>query len=120
MKINFNIYINTSILLILISLISCGKTDIELTMERGQIHFEQGNNSEAIIAFKTVIKKLDGTNIIDEEKLLAKAYENLAIAYSKINQNEQALEQAKKAFNLIHPQIDSLVYIKSLIEKRIN
>ena len=51
--------------------------------------------------------------------MLAKAYENLAIAYAKINQNSQALEQAEKAFNLIHPQIDSLVYIKSLIEGRI-
>ena len=116
MKINFNIYT----LILFICLIGCGKTDIELTMERGQIHFEQGNNAEAIVAFKTVIKKLDGTHSVEEEKVLAKAYENLAIAYAKINQNEQALKQAEKAFNLIHPQIDSLVYIKSLIEGRIN
>ena len=115
MKINFNIYI----LLIFICLVGCGKTDVELAMERGQIYFEQGKNSEAIIAFKTVIKKLDGTQLVEEEKMLAKAYENLAIAYAKINQNSQALEQAEKAFNLIHPQIDSLVYIKSLIEGRI-
>lgn len=115
MKKNFNIYS----LLIFICFISCGKTDVELTMERGQIYFEQGKISEAIIAFKTVIKKLDGTKLVEEEKMLAKAYENLAIAYAKINQNSQALEQAEKAFNLIHPQIDSLVYIKSLIEGRI-
>ena len=115
MKIYFNIYI----LLIFICLFSCGKTDIELSMERGQIYFEQGKYSKAIIAFKTVIKKLNGTQIVEEEKILAKAYENLAIAYAKINQNSQALKQAEKAFNLIHPQIDSLVYIKSLIEGRI-
>ena len=113
MKKYFNIYI------LFVFLLSCGKTDIELAMERGQIYFKQGKNSEAIIAFKTVIKKLDGTQLVQEEKILAKAYENLAIAYAKINQNSQALKQAEKAFNLIHPQIDSLVYIKSLIEDRI-
>lgn len=115
MKDNFKKYI----LVVLVVLCGCEKTDLELTMERGQYFYSHGENNKAINAFKTIIKKLDGTPSVEEETMLAKAYENLAIAYAKNGWYNEAQEQATKAFNLIHPQIDSLFYIKSLIKEKI-
>ena len=88
--------------LIILLFIGC-KNEIELTMERGIQYYEWDMIEKAVLEFKHVIHSLDiESNKIDYNniKLLSRAHYNLAVAYAKKNWYEDAVEEAKKAFEL--------------------
>ena len=89
-------------LLLIFFLFSC-KSDAELSMERGIQYYEWGKYNEAILEFNQakyfqLSKKNKSYNDI---KLLAQTHYNLAITYSKIQLFNQAIQEAKHAYNLI-------------------
>ena len=86
------------------------KSDIELTMERGNYFYLNGDFSEASLEFKKIILQHSNKNNldIDEIEILAHAYQQLALSQAQLgNQadsiNESiidyrnALENSKKA-----------------------
>ena len=72
-------------------------------MERGIQYYEWDMVEKAVLEFKYVIHSLDiESDKIDYSniKLLSRAHYNLAVAYAKKNWYEDAVEEAKKAFEL--------------------
>ena len=72
-------------------------------MERGIQYYEWNMIEKAVLEFKHVIhsfnvesNKIDYSNI----KLLSRAHYNLAVAYAKKNWYEDAIDEARKAFDL--------------------
>ena len=88
--------------LIILLFIGC-KNETELTMERGIQYYEWDMIEKAVLEFKHVIHSLDiESNKIDYSniKLLSRAHYNLAVAYAKKNWHEEAIDEARKAFDL--------------------
>ena len=88
--------------LFILLFIGC-KNETELTMERGIQYYEWDMIEKAVLEFKHVIhsfnvesNKTDYSNI----KLLSRAHYNLAVAYAKKNWHEDAIDEARKAFDL--------------------
>ena len=99
------IYINKYIIMLflLFSLYSC-KNQAELTMERGIQYYEWGQFDDAILEFKKAIHlfPIDKEGLdYDEIRLLSQAHHNLSIAYSKKGWSDEAMIEAKAAFDLI-------------------
>tara|TARA_B100000315_G_C14463931_1_gene535048 strand:+ start:524 stop:1018 length:495 start_codon:yes stop_codon:yes gene_type:complete len=92
----------TSFILMLFLFMGC-KHNAELSMERGIQFYEWNKIEEAIIEFKYVIHEFNPqTNKLKhkEIKLLSRAHHNLAVAYAKKKWYTDAVEEAKKAFEL--------------------
>ena len=90
-------------------------------MERGIQYYEWGSIEKAILEFKHVIQtftyqseKLNYKNI----KLLSRAHHNLSVSYAKKLWYQDALKEAKKAFELL-PSDDNKKVI-NLIQKKIS
>ena len=106
-----------SLLLIVITL-GC-KGDAELAMERGIQYYEWENIEKAILEFKYVIHTLSGETEKKDYKqiqLLSRAHHNLAVAYAKKTWYNDAIIEAKKAFELI-PTVDNRK-VMELIQKK--
>ena len=101
---NITLYkLKTHLFFIIILLFIGCKNETELTMERGIQYYEWDMVEKAVLEFKHVIHSLDiESNKIDYNniKLLSRAHYNLAVAYAKKNWYEDAVEEAKKAFEL--------------------
>jgi len=72
-------------------------------MERGIQYYEWDMIEKAVLEFKHVIHSLDDkSNKTDYSniKLLSRAHYNLAVAYAKKNWHEDAVDEARKAFEL--------------------
>ena len=95
---------NKVIVLIVFSLMVFGcKNNSELAMERGIQYYEWDMIEKSIIEFKFVIHSLNSNkNKLDYNKieLLSRAYHNLAIAYAKKGWYENAISEARNAFDL--------------------
>ena len=79
------------------------KNETELAMERGIQYYEWDMIEKAVLEFKHVIHSLDvESNKIDYNniKLLSRAHYNLAVAFAKKNWYEDAVDEARKAFEL--------------------
>ncbi len=88
--------------LIILLIIGC-KNKTELAMERGIQYYEWDMIEKAVLEFKYIIQSLDvesnkthNSNI----KLLSRAHYNLAVAYAKKNWYKDAIDEARKAFEL--------------------
>ena len=91
-----------SLLLIIITL-GC-KGDAELAMERGIQYYEWEKIEKAILEFKYVIHTLSaetGKKDYKHIQLLSRAHHNLAVAYAKKTWYNDAIMEARKAFELI-------------------
>ena len=74
-----------------------------LSMERGIQYYEWNMIEKAILEFKHVIYNLESqSNKLDyaEVKLLSRAHHNLAVSYAKKEWLEEAVSEAKIAFEL--------------------
>tara|TARA_B100000945_G_C20173297_1_gene498807 strand:- start:136 stop:519 length:384 start_codon:yes stop_codon:yes gene_type:complete len=107
-------------LILILFLLSC-KSDVELAMERGIQYYEWGSIEKAILEFKNVIhtlthqsKKINYNNI----KLLSRAHHNLSVSYAKKSWYQDALKEAKKAFELLPS--DNNKKVINLIQKKIS
>ena len=72
-------------------------------MERGIQYYEWDMIEKAVLEFKYVIHSLDiEPNKIDQSniKLLSRAHYNLAVVYAKKNWHKDAIDEARKAFDL--------------------
>ena len=118
LKINIkNLKKYLSLLLIIITL-GC-KGDAELAMERGIQYYEWENIEKAILEFKYVIHTLSGEAEKKDYKqiqLLSRAHHNLAVAYAKKTWYNDAIIEARKAFELI-PTVDNRK-VMELIQKK--
>ena len=106
-----------SLLLIIITL-GC-KGDAELAMERGIQYYEWENIEKAILEFKYVIHTLSGETEKKDYKqiqLLSRAHHNLAVAYAKKTWYNDAIMEARKAFELI--PTDENRKVMELIQKK--
>ena len=108
----------TYFLLIILLFVGC-KNQTELAMERGIQYYEWDMIEKAVLEFKYVTqslsaksKKLDYTDI----KLLSRAHHNLAVAYAKKMWYIDAVDEAKKAFELF--PTDDNRKILELIQKK--
>ena len=95
------------------------KGDAELAMERGIQYYEWEKIEKAILEFKYVIHnlsvetgKMDYKNI----QLLSRAHHNLAVAYAKKTWYNDAIMEARKAFELI--PTDENRKVMELIQKK--
>ena len=107
-------------LLYIIFTLGC-KGDAELAMERGLQYYEWEKIEKAILEFKYVIHILSTETDQKDYKniqLLSRAHHNLAIAYAKKTWYDNAIKEAKQAFELI-PTDDNRKVIK-LIQKKIS
>jgi len=90
------------IVIILIAGLFIGcQNSTELAMERGIQFYEWDRIEESILEFKYVIHILESQkkNLKYEKlKLLSRAHHNLAVAYAKKKWYEDAVEEARKAF----------------------
>ena len=118
LKINIkNLKKYLSLLLIIITL-GC-KGDAELSMERGIQYYEWENIEKAILEFKYVIHTLSGETGKKDYKhiqLLSRAHHNLAVAYAKKTWYNDAIIEARKAFELI-PTVENR-RVMELIQKK--
>ena len=106
-----------SLLLIIITL-GC-KGDAELAMERGIQYYEWKNIEKAILEFKYVIHTLSaetGKKDYKHIQLLSRAHHNLAVAYAKKTWYNDAIIEARKAFELI-PTVENR-RVMELIQKK--
>ena len=88
-------------------------------MERGIQYYEWENIEKAILEFKYVIHTLSGETEKKDYKqiqLLSRAHHNLAVAYAKKTWYNDAIIEAKKAFELI-PTVDNRK-VMELIQKK--
>ena len=95
-------YLTQIILLGFLFFISCKEKD-SLGVERGIALYELGKIDESIIEFKSSINFLSSTAFKhnkNKQKLLGQAYRNLAIACSKKEWYDVALDYAKEAFKI--------------------
>ena len=105
-------------LIIIFALIGC-KGDSKLAMERGIQYYEWGKIEKAILEFKYVIHTLSAKTEkkdYDHIKLLARAHHNLAVAYAKKTWYNDAIMEARKAFELI--PTDENRKVMELIQKK--
>ena len=105
-------------LLLIIITLGC-KGDAELAMERGIQYYEWENIEKAILEFKYVIHTLSGETEKKDYKqiqLLSRAHHNLAVAYAKKTWYNDAIIEARKAFELI-PTVDNRK-VMELIQKK--
>ena len=120
LKINIkNLKKYLSLLLIIITL-GC-KGDAELAMERGIQYYEWEKIEKAILEFKYVIHTLlaeTGKKDYKHIQLLSRAHHNLAVAYAKKTWYNDAIMEARKAFELI--PTDENRKVLELIEKKIS
>ena len=101
-------------------LLGC-KGDAELAMERGIQYYEWEKIEKAILEFKYVIHSLSAeTGRVNYKhiQLLSRAHHNLAVAYAKKTWYNDAIKEAKNAFELI-PSDDNRK-VMELIQKKIS
>ena len=95
------------------------KSDIDLAMERGIQFYEWDKLEESILEFKFVIHQLSNeTKTLDYKniKMKSRAHHNLAVAYAKKTWYDDAIKEAKNAFNLIPSEENKKVV--DLIQKK--
>tara|TARA_Y100001970_G_C14225691_1_gene855519 strand:+ start:246 stop:596 length:351 start_codon:yes stop_codon:yes gene_type:complete len=94
-------YINLILLCALLLLFSC-KENADLTMEQGIHFYKTEKYSDAMQAFNDVIYELEQLDYIDEidRKLLARAYYNLGLTYSKVGDFNKAEYNLNAAIQL--------------------
>ena len=105
-------------LLLIITTLGC-KGDADLAMERGIQYYEWEKIEKAILEFKYVIHTLsDETEKQDYKhiQLLSRAHHNLAVAYAKKEWYNDAIIEARKAFELIPTEVNRKVM--DLIQKK--
>ena len=95
------------------------KGDAELAMERGIQYYEWEKIEKAILEFKYVIHNLSvetGKKDYKNIQLLSRAHHNLAVAYAKKTWYNDAIMEARKAFELI--PTDDNRKVMELIQKK--
>ena len=95
------------------------KGDAELAMERGIQYYEWEKIEKAILEFKYVIHNLSvetGKKDYKNIQLLSRAHHNLAVAYAKKTWYNDAIMEARKAYELI-PTVDNRK-VMELIQKK--
>ena len=95
------------------------KGDAELAMERGIQYYEWEKIEKAILEFKYVIHNLSvetGKKEYKNIQLLSRAHHNLAVAYAKKTWYNDAIMEARKAFELI--PTDENRKVMELIQKK--
>ena len=105
-------------LLLIIVVLGC-KGDAELAMERGIQYYEWEKIEKAILEFKYVIFTLleeTGKKDYKHIQLLSRAHHNLAVAYAKKTWYNDAIIEARKAFELI--PTDENRKVMELIQKK--
>ena len=105
-------------LLLIITALGC-KGDAELSMERGIQYYEWEKIEKAILEFKYVIHTLSaetGKKDYKHIQLLSRAHHNLAVAYAKKTWYNDAIMEARKAFELI--PTDENRKVMELIQKK--
>ena len=105
-------------LFLTIMVIGC-KGDVELAMERGIQYYEWNMMEKAALEFKFVIHALGGQNSTlnyKQIKLLSRAHHNLAVAYAKKTWYNDAIIEARNAFELI--PTDENRKVMELIQKK--
>jgi len=105
-------------LLLIITALGC-KGDAELSMERGIQYYEWEKIEKAILEFKYVIHTLSaetGKKDYKHIQLLSRAHHNLAVAYAKKTWYNDAIMEARKAFELIPTEDNRKVM--ELIQKK--
>ena len=105
-------------LLLIITALGC-KGDAELAMERGIQYYEWEKIEKAILEFKYVIHTLSaetGKKDYKHIQLLSRAHHNLAVAYAKKTWYNDAIMEARKAFELIPTEDNRKVM--ELIQKK--
>ena len=105
-------------LLLIISSFGC-RGDAELAMERGIQYYEWEKIEKAILEFKYVIHTLTaetGKKDYKHIQLLSRAHHNLAVAYAKKTWYNDAIMEARKAFELI--PTDDNRKVMELIQKK--
>ena len=89
-------------------------------MERGIQYYEWDMIEKAVLEFKHVIQNLNSkSNKLNHGKikLLSRAHHNLAVAYAKKTWYEDAVIEARKAFELFPTDDNRKVY--ELIKKKL-
>ena len=105
-------------ILFIIAALGC-KGDAELAMERGIQYYEWEKIEQAILEFKYVIHTLSvetGKKDYKHIQLLSRAHHNLAVAYAKKTWYNDAIMEARKAFELIPTEDNRKVM--ELIQKK--
>ena len=105
-------------LLLIITALGC-KGDAELSMERGIQYYEWEKTEKAILEFKYVIHNLSaetGKKDYKHIQLLSRAHHNLAVAYAKKTWYNDAVMEARKAFEFIPTEDNRKVM--ELIQKK--
>ena len=118
LKININNLKKYLSLFLIIITLGC-KGDAELAMERGIKYYEWEKIEKAILEFKYVIHNLSaetGKKDYKKIQLLSRAHHNLAVAYAKKTWYNDAIMEARKAFELI-PTVDNRK-VMELIQKK--
>ena len=93
--------------------------DAELAMERGIQYYEWEKTEKAVLEFKYVIHILlaeTGKKDYKHIRLLSRAHHNLAVAYAKKEWYNDAIMEARKAFELI--PTDDNREVMELIQKK--
>ena len=104
--------------LFIITILGC-KGDADLAMERGIQYYEWEKIEKAILEFKYVIHTLSaetGKKDYKHIQLLSRAHHNLAVAYAKKTWYNDAIMEARKAFELI--PTDDNRKVMELIQKK--
>ena len=105
-------------LLLIIVVLGC-KGDAELAMERGIQYYEWEKIEKSILEFKYVIHTLlaeTGKKDYKQIQLLSRAHHNLAVAYAKKTWYNDAIKEARNAFELI--PTDNNRKVLELIQKK--
>ena len=95
------------------------KNENDLAMERGIQYYEWEKIEKAILEFKYVIHNLSvetGKKDYKNIQLLSRAHHNLAVAYAKKEWYNDAIMEARKAFELIPTEDNRKVM--ELIQKK--
>ena len=103
---------------LIIAALGC-KGDAELAMERGIQYYEWEKIEKAILEFKYVIHTLSsesGKKDYKHIQLLSRAHHNLAVSYAKKRWYNDAIMEARKAFELI--PTDDNKKVLELIQKK--
>ena len=93
-KINF-------VLLLILLFVSCRDVN-EINMERGFYYYKQNNINEAMREFNNIIYDLGQAESLNTRNrvLLARAYYNLGLSYSKLEDYNQATNYIETAIGL--------------------
>ena len=104
--------------LFFIIILGC-KGESDLAMERGIQYYEWEKTEKAILEFKYVIHTLSaetGKRDYKDIQLLSRAHHNLAVSYAKKTWYNDAIMEARKAFELI--PTDNNRKVMELIQKK--